>query len=48
MNARYKVRRRGRGTIPKKVVLQPRPSPSVCEVSLTQELLAICLVFFGI
>ena len=48
VNARYEVRRRGRGAIPKKVVLQPRPSPSMCEVSLAQELLAVCFALLGI
>ena len=48
MNARYKVGRRGRGIIAKKMILQPRPSSSMCEVPFTQELLAICLTFFGI
>ena len=31
-----------------KMVLQPRPSPSMCEVSLTQELLAIRFALLGI
>ena len=48
MNARYEVRGRGRGTIPKEVVLQPRPSSSMCEIPLTQELLAIRLALFSI
>ena len=48
MNARYEVRRRGRGTITKKVTLQPRPSPSMCEIPFTQELLAVRLALFGV
>ena len=48
MNARYKVRRRGRGTVAQKVVLQPRPSPSVCEISLTQKLFSISFAFLSI
>ena len=32
----------------KKVVLQPRPSPSMHKVPLAQELLAIRLTLFGI
>ena len=48
MNARYKVRRGGRGAVPKEMVLQPSPSSSMRGVSLTQELLAIRLALFGI
>ena len=48
MNARYEVRRWGRGAISKEVVLQSRPSSSVREISLAQELLAICFVLLGI
>ena len=48
MNARYEVRRRGRGAVTKEMVLQPRPSSSMCEISLAQELLAIHLALFGI
>ena len=48
MNVRYEVGRRGRGAVAKKVILQPRPSPSMCEIPLTQELLAVCLAFFGV
>ena len=48
MNAGYKIRRRGRGTIAKKMVLQPRPGPSMCEISLTQELLAVCFALLSI
>ena len=48
MNARYEVRRRGRRTIAKEVVLQPRPSPSMHKVPFAQELLAICFMLLGI
>ena len=48
MDARYKVRRGGRRAIAKEVVLQPRPSSSVREIPLTQELLAIRFALFGI
>ena len=48
MDARYEVRWRGRGTIMKEVVLQPRPSSSMCEIPLTQELLAVHLALFCI
>ena len=48
MNARYEVRRRGRGAIPKKMVLQPRSSPSMCEVSFAQELLAVCFALLSV
>ena len=48
MNARYEVRRGGRGTVPKKMVLQPGSSPSMCEVPFTQELLAIRFALLGI
>ena len=48
MNARYKIRRRGRGTITKKVVLQPGSSPSVRQIPFAQELLAICFALLGI
>ena len=48
MNAGYEVRRRGRRLVAKEVILQPRPSPSMCEVPLTQELLTIRLMFFSI
>ena len=48
MNARYEVRRRGRRAVTKEMFLQPRPSSSMREISLTQELLAIRLALFGI
>ena len=48
MNARYKVRRRGRGAVAKKVVLQPRPSPSMHKVPFAQELLAIRFTLLGV
>jgi hypothetical protein len=37
MNAGNKVRGRGWGTVCKKVVLDPSPSPSVYQVALDQE-----------
>jgi hypothetical protein len=39
---------RGGGAFPKKVGLQPSSSPSMSKVSLTQELLPICLSFLSI
>ena len=48
MNVRHEVRRRGRGTIAMNVVLQPRSSPSVCEISLTQKLLSVSFAFLSI
>jgi hypothetical protein len=37
MNAGNEVRRRGRGTVRKEVVLDPGPSPSVYQIALDQE-----------
>ena len=48
MNAGYEIRRGRRGAIAQKMVLQPRPGPSMCEVPLTQELFAICFALLGI